>query len=162
MKELFKLRHSYKPYAGFVIIYLILMVVFASISFQKSDWSVFSQIVVPLAVIFTSMVLFLLFLNNRYQVFLEDSVITMRAASLTNNPRAFTSIKIEDITKIKSEVSDLHTTVKLRRPFRRIAVYDDRHEKFIDISLKHFVMEDIIQLLKVIKEKRPDLEVPLI
>jgi len=50
----------------------------------------------------------------------------------------------------------------MRRPFRRITIYAEGAEitKFIDVSLKHFVAEDIRKLMRKIHDNRPDLSLP--
>jgi hypothetical protein len=157
----FKLRHSLKIYSGIFIIYVVLMIGLGLLAGLTNNGGSMKDILLVLTVIFFLYFAFLYFLNSRYQIFLENAEITMRAASLSADPKAPTSIKISDITLIKREVSDVHTTVKLKRPFQRISIYDKSDNKFIDISLKHFLMQDIRKLMKLIKEKRPDLDVPL-
>lgn len=65
-----------------------------------------------------------------------------------------------DIAVVQSEAS-----IERGRPFRRIAIYPANvgiSRKWIDISMKHFVIGDIQNLLAVIREKRPDLTLPTI
>jgi hypothetical protein len=154
----FKLRHSSKIYFGLFLIYVLLMVGLSSLAGLTSNWESMKDILFLLTGVFALYFSFLYFLNSRYQVLLEKDVITMRAASLSNDPKAYTSIRISDITAIRQETSNVGTTVKLRRPFRRIAIYDEHNQKFIDISLKHFLLEDIRKLIEFLKEKRPDLD----
>ena len=124
-----------------------------------NTWESMQGVLLSITVISVLYFAFLYFFNSRYQIFFEKGVISMQAASLSNS-NALTSIRVSDISSIQRETSNLHTTVKLKRPFQRIAIYDKNHNKFIDISLKHFAMEDVHKLMKLIKEERPDLVLP--
>lgn len=156
----FKLRHSFEIYFSLFAIYAVLVIGLGLLAGLTDNWVSMKDILLLLTGIFCLYFAFLYLLNARYQVFFENDSVTMRAASLSADPKAFTSIKISDITSIQREVSNLHTATKLKRPFRRITIYDRPHNRFIDISLKHFLVQDVQQLMNLIKEERPDLSVP--
>ena len=75
-------------------------------------------------------------------------------------------IPVNEITSIKKGASfeRLKSSQGItRRVFRRIAIYQEKSDgtvKFVDVSLKHFIPEDIKKLMTLIHEKRPDLEIP--
>jgi hypothetical protein len=158
----FKLRHSLQPYGGFVVIYAALAIFFVIASVTTNNWKDSVPLLSFLTAAFVILVVFWAFLNSRYRVALEDGTLVMQSASLFNKSRALTSIKIADITSVKKEISDTHSAIKLRRPFRRIAIYAGQGDgaKWIDVSLKHFKLEDIRKLLRGIRDSRPDLDVP--
>ena len=93
----------------------------------------------------------------RYKISLQDGVITQKAFNMTD-----VVIKIKDISAVKQESSDALTMAKMNRPVQRITIYSDTDgvQSFIDISLKHFVADDIRRLLRAIQEQRPDLTMP--
>lgn len=158
----FKLRHSIQPYRGFVTIYVALAVLFITISATTKDWRDSIAPLLVLTAAFATLFAFWMFLNLRYEVALENDTITMRSSSLISNPTDLTSIRIADIASIKKETSGLHASVKLRRPFRRVAIYAEHggNIRWIDVSLKHFLRDDIRRLMDAIHDRRPDLSLP--
>jgi len=151
----FKLRHSIEPYIGLPVIFGIIGIFAAYIGFTKNDWGGFISILVAFVLLFIATVIF----GLRYRIWLTANTIHMQT-STWNNRRNITSINISEISSIANETSDMHTLAKLGRPFRRIAVYDQKHQKYIDISLKHFVRSDIKKLLQEIHKQRPDISIP--
>lgn len=68
-------------------------------------------------------------------------------------------IRFDEITEIKYEIGASES-----RPFRRLVILG-RHnvpDAFIDVSLRHFQMDDIQKLLSDIHEHRPELTLPAI
>ena len=154
----FVLRHSLRIYYGLFSIYVLLIIGLGLLAWLTDNVASMISILSLLTGVFASYFLILHWINSRYEVFLEKDVVTMRAASLSDDPKAYTSIRIADITAIRQETSDAATAVKLKRPFRRISIYDERNQNVIDVSLKHFVIGDIRKLMVLLKEKRPDLD----
>jgi hypothetical protein len=67
-------------------------------------------------------------------------------------------IPAKDISLVRTE-----TSPERGRVLRRIAIYsnlDSKNPKFVDVSLKHFVPEDIRKLMDAIHKERPDLVLP--
>ena len=86
----------------------------------------------------------------------------MRAAGF---PWALITItqRVEDIERIEQETSNAQTLARMNRPFRRITIYGKTSleaRNFIDVSLKHFNLDDIHKLMKIIHERRPDVPMP--
>ena len=159
-KNIFKLRSSIQPYVGFLLIYAFMLIfTIGSLSFS-GDFKDALILATILTLAFLLFFTFWGFINMGYQIFLEGDTVNMRTATFFNSSPTHSEIKIVDITSIKQETSDPHTAAKMRRPFRRIALYNEHDGKWIDVSLKHFVMRDIRTLMKKIQEKRPDLKVP--
>ena len=70
-------------------------------------------------------------------------------------------IQFDEIASVKKEVSSAGDVLAQSRPFSRIAVYPNRDPGgFVDISLRHFKLEDVEELLAAIRKRRPDLSVP--
>lgn len=67
-----------------------------------------------------------------------------------------------EITRITWETSKPAEWLAASRPFRRIVIYGKRlHEDvFIDVSLKHFAADDVRELMRVVRGRRPDLTLP--
>ena len=83
----------------------------------------------------------LFFIGLKYKIYWTDEFVCQEASG-----RAKVCIKYGEITKISSEVSEPGQLLAASRPFRRIAIYAEKpHDegKFIDVSLKHFVADDI-------------------
>jgi hypothetical protein len=102
------------------------------------------------------------FYDNRYSVWAYDETIFMHPAMLWYSPKYVTAIRFSDITSIKPETSDIRTVLAGVRPSRRIAIYADQKAppNIIDVSFKHFNLDDIRLLLERIKQARPDLFTP--
>lgn len=90
-------------------------------------------------------------LGWRYQVFYDEHQIVMKALGVRP-----VSIGFDQIAKIDKE-----TSIARGRPFRRVVVYSiGSSGKFIDVSLKHFMIQDVRELVGDIKHHRPDLVTP--
>jgi hypothetical protein len=156
--QIFKLRHSMRPFSGlwFILFFVLVLTIFVGIT--NSDWGGFVAALIVCCVCIPVLIAF----NMRYRVWLSDGDTLHMQASTWNNRANTTSIKISEITSISLETSNVQTAAALRRPFRRLAIYSERHgqTKWIDVSLKHFVKSDIQKLLDIIKSKRPDLTIP--
>ncbi len=94
----------------------------------------------------------------------KNRCICSNIEKISNVPLAY-DFQWSDATTIKwieQETSDLQTLLSMSRPFRRITIYGNTHEgmKVIDVSLKHFNLDDVRKLMKVIHDHRPDLPMP--
>jgi hypothetical protein len=95
------------------------------------------------------------FLGTRYRIAYSDEAVVMKASRVQS-----VTIPFCDIALVQSEAS-----IERGRPFRRIAIYPvnvNESHKWIDVSMKHFVIGDIQNLLAFIRDKRPDLMLPTI
>lgn len=149
----FALRRSLRPYWGLVIVASLFTLYGLYYTFSSHD-------LFGLCVLFGWVfVVFNMWFGMRYRIWWDDGEIIQRAVAGN-----LTKIKINEITDVIQETSDLQTLVTLSRPMRRMVIYAKHVEggKFIDISLKHFLAEDIQRLLNEIQEARPDLTVPTI
>ncbi len=154
----FSLRRSLQPYVGLGIIGLILLIFTAWVGISKNDWGAFWSILVLFGIFYTIFVIF----GMSYRIFYSDNVVSMKPASFFSNPSLVTKISVAKITSVEQETSNVQTLAKMSRPFRRISIYGSTSEgmKKIDVSLKHFNLDDIRKLMKIIHDLRPDLAMP--
>jgi hypothetical protein len=129
------------------------MILLAYVSLKTRDWTPIAsaQMVWPLFAV-------LVYIGTRYRIFWRDGAVVQRASG-----GADVSIKTGEITRVEQETSDVGTALAMRRPFRRIVIYAENPRgegKFIDVSLKHFVADDIRKLMRAIHTRRPDLTLP--
>ena len=152
MKDSLRLRHTITPYMLVPVILILIVLVSFPYMAKTGDLSPFIIFIIGL-LFFSPIPIMGMF----YCIWLQESKIIMRAGN-----GSLTSIEIDEIEKIKQETSDAATFISLRRPVRRISIYGKTSEgiKLIDISLKHFRLDDIRKLMKVIHEIRQDLELP--
>jgi hypothetical protein len=143
------LRHSLRPYVAFALPLLVVTGIGAIASAKSGQWTSLWYVVVV-------WVFFLLwsFFLTRYQIAWNHEAITQKAAG---GPGV--TIDIGAITKVRLETSGAATLLSFRRPFRRISIYANDH-KFIDVSLIHFLAEDIHALMRFVHEQRPDIALP--
>lgn len=151
-RDYFVLRLVARPYMLYPILIVFLVVISLPYIIRTHDYGMLAG---PILVLFFSVII--VYFGTRYRVWWRNGNIVMRSAD-----KIFVIISVEDIKSIKQETSDLHNVVKMRRPVRRISIYSNTldGDKFIDISLKHFNLEDIRKLINLIHERRPDLEMP--
>jgi hypothetical protein len=101
---------------------------------------------------------FLVYIGLRYRIFWTDEEVCQEASGA---PRV--CIMYGQITTVTSEISKPSELFAASRPFRRIVISTENSRgegKFIDVSLKHFAADDIRKLMRTIRERRPDLELP--
>ncbi len=73
------------------------------------------------------------------------------------------TIELGDIERVSLEVGSPIGRWRGVRPLRRIAIYTKHanlERPFIDVSLKHFLADDIRRLIREIHQARPDLALP--
>jgi hypothetical protein len=101
---------------------------------------------------------FIVCFGMKYRVLWDKKSVIMR---VSGGPER--RIRFDEITSVKNEVSSAGDVLAQSRPFFRIAVYRNRDPNgFVDISLRHFYLADIQELLVAIRKSRPDLDVPSI
>ena len=153
--DLIPLRRTIQPYVGQIMI-LIAATVFAVCgSLASSDWNLMWA---P-AVYWPLFGLYFIFFAMKYRVLWNKESVVMHASGGPDR-----CIRLDEIISITKEVSSTSDVLAQSRPFRRIVVCgpkDDSNAQ-VDISLRHFDLKDIEQLLMAIRVHRPDLDVPTI
>ena len=99
-----------------------------------------------------------IYLQQRYKVSFTPTTVVREAAGLEP-----LSIDFDAIEKVKVKTRSVGEGLSIARPFRRISIYAPRkggEDDFIDVSLKHFLRADIVALVRAIRARRPDLELP--
>lgn len=154
-EQLIPLRRTIQPYVGLSVIFAG-FTVFCILVFAKTSESSFLWFpIVPWALFGV----FVVFFGLKYKVFWDQESVIMRASG---GPER--RIRFDEITLIRNEISSASDVLAQSRPFRRIAIYGRRHDQNarVDISLRHFDLKDINQLLATIRTCRSDLDIPTI
>ncbi|HWB44514.1 MAG TPA: hypothetical protein VG900_03670 [Hyphomicrobiaceae bacterium] len=149
----FALRRTVAPYVGFLVIMSGVMILLAYVSLKTRDWT-------PIASVQMAWPLFgvLVWIGTCYRIFWRDGAILQKASGGPD-----VSIRPDEITSVEQETSDVGTALAMRRPFRRIVIYAENPRgegKYIDVSLKHFLADDVRKLMRAIHARRPDLALP--
>jgi hypothetical protein len=147
------LKRTIAPYAGQIIILLLVTLYFLFVSLKTHEWG-FILTVPVMWLLFSPLVYF----GLKYQVFWTETEVCQKTSGGSD-----VCIKYGEITRVTSEVSKPGELLAASRPFRRIVIYVERPQdtgKFIDVSLKHFAAEDICRLMHAIHDRRPDLTLP--
>jgi len=144
-----ELRRTITPYFGI----LIILTIVTSIVFVKAQGI---DELKALAVIWIPF-LFYYLVGNSYRIFLIDKAVIQKGFGV----KTFV-IAAEDIRDIKEEASLGETrSFLVQRPYQRIVISSRKDPKgYIDVSLRHFKMQDIVKLLSEIHAMRPDLKLP--
>jgi hypothetical protein len=153
-RELVPLRRTIRPYVGQLVILAAVTVFAVYESVASSDWGFMwaPAVFLPLFGIY------FLYFGMKYRVLWSKEAVVMRASG-----GAERHIPYDEISRVRNEVSSANDVLAQSRPFFRIAVYGSRDPNtFVDISLRHFRLEDIQELLATIRNRRPDLDVPMI
>lgn len=110
------------------------------------------------AVLWVLYALYVYFFQLKYRILFDDSRVIMRASGANRY------ISFGEISHVRYEIAQPSEFATQSRPFRRIVICGSRHadNNFIDVSLRHFRMEDIRALLTMIHRARPDLTIPAI
>jgi hypothetical protein len=147
------LRRSIAPYVGQIVILSLLTIGVLFISIKRHAWG----LLLPVPVLW-SLFAFLSYLGLKYKINWADNDICQEASGGKE-----VHIRYGDITGIKLEMSKPGELLAASRPFRRIAIYASERqgaERRIDVSLKHFLADDVREFMRVIQLRRPDLVVP--
>jgi hypothetical protein len=146
-----QLRRDFQPYVGMGIANVFSVLMVGIMAIDTKTWAPLWEFGWLPPLLFAGWV----YLGMRYRVSYTDIGIEMIASGLAP---AF--IQFDGIARIENEVS-----IQRGRPLRRIAIYSSKQGgkvKWVDVSLKHFKIEDIRVLLDMIRQKRHDLEIPQI
>jgi hypothetical protein len=149
------LRLTITPYRGQAVIFGLVTVFSVGVAAVKQEWGLLVVGGVPW--LFFALQIFLFGL--RYRVLWNDDGVIMRA---TGGPER--RIPFDEISSIRYETAGPSERAAQSRPFRRIVIHGRKYARnaFIDVSLRHFRIEDIQKLLAAILARRPDLELPMI
>ena len=149
------LRRTIQPYVGQTLI-LVLVTAFAVFeSVTSSDW----RFMLAPAVFLPLYGIYFLYFGLKYRVFWNEERVVMRARGGPDH-----QVRFDEITSVKKETSSAADVLAQSRPFRRIVVAGRANdpEARVDISLRHFDLRDISQLLTAIHCHRPDLDIPTV
>lgn len=149
-----QLRRTVAPYMGQIVILSLVTLGALFVSIQRGAWGLI------LSVLIVGWPLFgvLVYIGRKYRIYWTEDDVRQQASG-----GADVSIKYSEIARIASETSKPGERLAASRPLRRIVIYaKESHAegKFIDVSLKHFVAEDIRNLMRAIHGRRPDLSLP--
>lgn len=148
-----QLRRTIAPYMGQIVILSIVTLGALFVSIQRSVWDLILA-VVAIWLLFAVQV----FIGRKYRIYWTEDDVRQQASG-----GADVSIKYSEIARIAFETSKPGEWLAASRPFRRIVIYAKKshaESKFIDVSLKQFVAEDIRNLMRAIHGRRPDLSLP--
>ncbi len=150
-QDLVPLRRTIRPYIGQIAILAVVTAFAVYESFASSDWGFMwaPAVYLPLYAVY------FLYFGMKYRVLWNKESVVMRATG-----GAERRIQFDEITSVKNERSTAGDVLAQSRPFFRIAVYRNRDPNFVDISLRHFRLQDVEELLAAIQKSRPDLCVP--
>ena len=159
-KNEFYLKHTFNLEMFYLVLFIILTIFFiiVEIRIHSWDWNFFLIILIS-GIFFPSVSAYY---TRLYKVFWRNDTVGMHTIGMKED----VVIPVNEITSIKKGASfeRLKSSQGItRRVFRRIAIYQEKSDgtvKFVDVSLKHFIPEDIKKLMTLIHEKRPDLEIP--
>lgn len=147
------LRRTVAPYMGQIIILSLVTLGALYISIKKHQL----ELIFPVPLMWL-LFLVLVYIGLKYKIFWTDKEVCQKASGGSR-----VCIKYADLTKVTSEISKSAEFLSASRPFRRIALYAEGlpgENKSIDVSLKHFVMDDVRELMRTIHDSRPDLVLP--
>lgn len=144
------LRRTIAPYAGQIIILALATLGALFVSVKKNEWG----LLLPIPVMWF-LFLILTCIGLKYRINWTNEKICQKASGGSK-----VCIQYSEITKITSEISKPGDIFAASRPFRRIVIYAGEPQgtgKFIDVSLKHFLADDVRKLMHTIHDRRPDL-----
>jgi hypothetical protein len=150
------LRRTITPYVGQTLILLGITVFLAYVAHKTSQWN----LLWAAAAMWPLFAFAYLYFGLKYRVLWDSIGVYMRASGMKEERL----VRYEDITSIRYETARVSEFAAQSRPFRRIVVKGHAHNRnaFVDISLRHFRLEDIEKLLTEIHARRPDLTIPRI
>jgi hypothetical protein len=122
------------------------------VSVKTGEWKMMVSIPVALVPF-----LYLISIGLKYKICWTNQEVCMEASG-----DASVRIKISEIANVVAERTRSGELFSMSRSFRRITIYGvgSDKSKFIDISLRHFNLDDIGELLQTIRKHRPDLTIP--
>lgn len=147
------LRRTIAPYTGQIMILTLVTFGVLFVFVKKNEWG----LLLPVPVVWL-LFLILTYIGLKYRINWNDKEVYQKASGGSK-----VCIQYSEITKVTSEISKPGDILAASRPFRRIAIYAGESQdtgKFIDVSLKHFVADDVRKLIRVIQDHRADLALP--
>ena len=143
------LRRTLTPYIGQITIILAVNIYAYPWPWFKGDWTLF----------YSSFLVWIFFaiyvyIATRYRIYWCEKTIRRKASG---GPDAI--IQISDIAEVIRERATASEMAAQSAPFRRIKI-SDRSGHYINISLRHFRVEDIHELMCWVHKCRPDLVMP--
>lgn len=144
------LRRTLTPYIGQTAILIGVTVLTAYVAQEKRQWG----LLWGLLVIWPLFAANVYFFGMKYRIWWNDVGVTMSASGGQDR-----QVRFDEVSEIRYEIG-----LSQSRPFRRIVIFGSRAGPFdsIDISLRHFRLEDIEKLLVDIRKLRPDIPLPAI
>lgn len=153
--ELVPLKRTIQPYVGQSLLLLAVTAFAIYESVASADWNFMwaPAVFLPLYGIYV------VYFGMKYRVFWSKDSVVMHASGGPDR-----CIRFDEITSVKKEISSVGDILAQSRPFRRIVVCGRKQDPNarVDISLRHFDLNDINQLLTAIRAYRSDLEIPTI
>jgi hypothetical protein len=147
-QELKPLGRSIKPYVWQALVCAGVTIYIAYDSYQARQWE-FMWFPPLLWVLYA----IILYFDLKYRVFWDETGVVMHTTGGSEKRIPFDEIATIDSGLIRP--GGFRT-----QPSWHIMIRGDRPEASIDISLRHFRLEDIQTLLATIHAKRPDLTLP--
>jgi hypothetical protein len=146
------LRRTVTPYLGQTVILAGVTIFILYVALKKQEWNMLWA----LALIWILYGAYVAFFCLPYRILWNNDSVVMRASGGKER-----YIRFDQIAAVKYELASPSDIAAQSRPFRRVVVIPLHHPKqFIDISLRHFRLEDIEDLMTAIRNSRPDLELP--
>ncbi|HUB52106.1 MAG TPA: hypothetical protein VL986_08160 [Terracidiphilus sp.] len=146
------LGRTVSPYVGQTLILFGVTIFVFCVAFKKADWN-FLWATTLVWILYGA---YVAFICAPYRILWNGDSVVMRASGLKER-----CIRFNEIAEIKYQLASPSEFAAPSRPFRRFVVLPLHHPKqFIDISLRHFRLEDIEDLMAAIHAARPDLELP--
>jgi hypothetical protein len=153
----FSLRHSRGPFIAFGIPFVGIALLVLAVRILRPAQSPAIEVIFELA----ALALFYAWITSffwRYRIRFDGDSVTEHAAGL-----APINIALSNIRAISYESSPGISGVVAGRPKSRITLHmavPHGVRPYIDISVRHFIREDIGRLMLAIQSARPDLEIP--
>jgi|KBSMisStaDraftv2_1062788.scaffolds.fasta_scaffold1309316_1 hypothetical protein len=154
-RKLVELRRTITPYVGHTIILVGITVYLAYVAQKTSQWG----LLWGAALLWPLFAFAYFYFGLKYRVFWDETGVVMRASGLKER-----RIRYEEISHVWYERANVTESLSQSRPFRRIVVWGHKRDPkaFVDISLRHFKLEDIRELLNSIRSHRLDLTIPTV
>lgn len=149
-----QLRRSVAPYVGEACILVLISLAVLLLVLRRNDWQLLLVIVVLWLLAFADFSF-----GFRYRILWSDSRVLQKASG------GEVILTYDEITAVVAEIGGARSGLFPSRPFRRIAIYSggtERASKHIDVSLRHFRLDDVGQFMNYLKLRRPDLVLPTV
>ena len=149
----FGLRRTIDPYLGYVVIMSGVTALALFVGFYRHAWGLLESMPVGWLLIGV-----LVLIGTRYRVGWRAGAVVQQASG---GPDVVIEAAQIDRVVLESGPDDIRAMIQMRRPFRRITIYRRGDSAdLVDVSLKHFVPDDIRRLMRAVQSARPDLVLP--